>query len=213
MIRTSSEPALEPSADALVRRSCEEIQPAALQQQQQRGGQGGGDVELVEAPGVGPGGAPRSLLLKVPSARDWGHITPSGTSTAGTRSVSRMAAAAQKAALPPPEPEPDPGGASTSAAPPQQQQQRKPSFHRTHTQLRAMADDDAVLLIGGDLSVTVVLAQGLAGNPKATHAFARVHIIEPFPTNEGARPPALPLRLLLPSAVFSSTMALGKTIV
>lgn len=52
--------------------------------------------------------------------------------------------------------------------------------------LRGINTGDAVLLLGGDLSVTVVQAQGLAGQPKSTHPFARVRIVEPFPTSGGA---------------------------
>lgn len=51
--------------------------------------------------------------------------------------------------------------------------------------LRGMTDGDAVLLIGGDLTVTVEQAQGLWGVSKDTHPFARVTVLEPFPTDTG----------------------------
>lgn len=56
---------------------------------------------------------------------------------------------------------------------------------RRQEMLRGINTGDAVLLLGGDLNVTVVQAQGLAGSSKSTHPFARVHVNEPFPTNAG----------------------------
>ena len=46
--------------------------------------------------------------------------------------------------------------------------------------LRGMTDGDAVLLIGGALTVTVEQAQGLYGSSKYTHPFARITVMEPF---------------------------------
>lgn len=60
------------------------------------------------------------------------------------------------------------------------------TMKRRQEMLRGINTGDAVLLLGGDLSVTVVQAQGLAGPSKSTHPFARVHINEPFPTSAGA---------------------------
>ena len=59
------------------------------------------------------------------------------------------------------------------------------ALQRRQELLRGMTDGDAVLLIGGDLSVTVEQAQGLWGGAKNTHPFARVSILEPFPTADG----------------------------
>ena len=47
---------------------------------------------------------------------------------------------------------------------------------------RMMASSDSVLLIGGDLNLTVCQAQDLFGPPGSTHPFARVKIAEPYPT-------------------------------
>eukprot|EP00887_Chlorella_sp_A99_P007742 scaffold20.g7742.t1 len=148
----------------------EEIEPAP------------GALAVDDVPGVGPAG-PSRTLAHAPSGRDWGHITPSGAAAAGTRSVPRMAAAAAAkqaavAAL-----AAGPSGALVPANSDLRVLLPSASVQRRQARLRALADDDAVLLIGGDLSVTVVQAQGLAGSSKFTHAFARVHITEPFPTN------------------------------
>lgn len=59
-------------------------------------------------------------------------------------------------------------------------------LQRRQELLRGMTDGDAVLLIGGDLTVTVEQAQGLWGSAKSTHPFARVSVLEPFPTDDGA---------------------------
>jgi hypothetical protein len=58
-------------------------------------------------------------------------------------------------------------------------------LQRRQELLRGMTDGDAVLLIGGDLTVTVEQAQGLSGSSKSTHPFARVTVMEPFKGGAG----------------------------
>jgi hypothetical protein len=62
------------------------------------------------------------------------------------------------------------------------------TLQRRQDILRGISAGDAVLLLGGDLSVTVVQAQGLSGNPRFTHPFARIYCCEPFPTSSGWLP-------------------------
>ncbi len=59
-------------------------------------------------------------------------------------------------------------------------------LQRRQELLRGMADGDAVLLIGGDLTITVEQAQGLSGSAKNTHPFARVSVREPYASDAGA---------------------------
>lgn len=47
---------------------------------------------------------------------------------------------------------------------------------------QVMASSDAVLLIGGDLNVTICRAQNLHGHAESTHPFARLKIAEPYPS-------------------------------
>lgn len=154
-------------------------------------------------PQAGPSGAVR----RAPSGRDWGHITPSTGLGAGVCVAClhgiffRVLPAAHPPAghelssnsfFPPgtrammvgtatkPQKAGSGGGLGPSgsgtaeAAPPFEEKRRQ-------EMLRGMAEGDAVLLIGGDLNVTVVQAQGLAGG-KTINCFARVHVREPFPT-------------------------------
>ena len=54
--------------------------------------------------------------------------------------------------------------------------------------LRLMSDGDAVLLVGGDLTVTVVQAKHLSGFPHSTHPFARVRVQDPVPPSSDGAP-------------------------
>lgn len=51
--------------------------------------------------------------------------------------------------------------------------------------LKNLVDGDMVLLVGGDLNVTVVQARDLYGNARITHAFARVRVRDAVPPPEG----------------------------
>lgn len=108
--------------------------------------------------------ASASHLLSPPSTLSL--VLPANVQAAGTR---RLAASASKG----------PVGRHGSAVAGQSTMKRRQEM------LRGINTGDAVLLLGGDLNVTVVQAQGLAGSAKSTHPFARVHVVEPFPVSDG----------------------------
>lgn len=95
---------------------------------------------------------------------DWGHILTDieRQGTAGARSMGRKAHAGAAVELSPAD------ASSTMLA-------------RRQELLRLVADSDAVLLIGGDLNITVVQARNLNGSSRSTHPFARVYVKDPIP--------------------------------
>ncbi|KAL6785838.1 hypothetical protein ACKKBG_A00370 [Auxenochlorella protothecoides x Auxenochlorella symbiontica] len=115
---------------------------------------GHGRLRLPGAP-VPPGDAKRAALAR----------SPSGTGLTGLFGGGGGAAPAHGAARATPG-----AGAARGAA----------SSARRQDLLRGLGGGDAKLLIGGDLTVTVVSADGLHGSPRSTHAFARVRVRQPL---------------------------------
>lgn len=92
-------------------------------------------------------------------SKDWGHITPEE----GPSGVARLGSMKPAGNLPP---------------------VLTPGLRRRQELLRGVADSDAVLLIGGDLNVTVVQANNVSGSGRNTHPFARVRIKDPVPSGQ-----------------------------
>lgn len=113
----------------------------------------------------------RGMHRRGDSGRDWGHITLDPEQGAGTRKASFAAAGMSSAS----------GGRGSLSGTTASGAVAITTLARRQELLRLMADGDAVLLIGGDLTVTVVQAKQLAGVPRSTHAFARIRVQDPVP--------------------------------
>ena len=119
------------------------------------------------------------------SGRDWGHITLDSQQGAGTRKASFATMGASQSGM-------NGGGGGASGA------VTVANLARRQELLRLMSDGDAVLLIGGDLTVTVVQAKHLSGTGRSTHAFARIRVADPVP------PPGLEERTKQTSVIWQS---------
>jgi hypothetical protein len=166
------------------------------------------NVDVSRASGSAGAGSSPGIRRRGGDSKDWGHITndPQQQGTVGTRSLGAKTAASGGN-----------GGDSTgSLSTGGLQSGSNVSLHGmvatqssaclaaaslAHRQelLRLMADGDAVLLVGGDLNVTIVQAKNLAGVPRSTHPFARIRIQDPVP------PPDVEERTKQSSVVWQST--------
>lgn len=61
----------------------------------------------------------------------------------------------------------------------------KVNMNRRQELLKNLIEGDAILLVGGDMNVTLVQARDLQGNHRSTHSFARVRIRDAVPGPEG----------------------------
>lgn len=61
----------------------------------------------------------------------------------------------------------------------------KVNMNRRQELLKNLIEGDAILLVGGDMNVTLVQARDLQGNHRSTHSFARVRIRDAVPAPEG----------------------------
>lgn len=153
-------------------------------------------------------------LGRISSSRDWGHIgagasfgSPSGTgrvrpsATADDAKRAALARSPSSTNLKPPDAalqsshddrhhygtgnQPTTIRARSDRAAESVHRASVQSSARRQDMLRGLSGPDARLLIGGDLTVTVVSAEGLYGIPRSTHAFARVHVRQPLGSNAG----------------------------
>lgn len=125
----------------------------------------GADVSDVQDKRPTIGG---SRPLRRAESRDWGHIRSNPVKEAGSRAMGVSSAG--------------PAGGSGGAGGSGSTGSTAAALAHRQELLKLMSDSDAVLLIGGDLNVTVVQAQGLSGLAHTTHSFARVHVRAPVPT-------------------------------
>lgn len=61
----------------------------------------------------------------------------------------------------------------------------KVNMNRRQELLKNLIEGDAILLVGGDMNVTLVQARDLQGNHRSTHSFARVRVRDAVPAPEG----------------------------
>ncbi len=147
-----------------------------------------GDPFNVDAAEDGAGTSAAAGLRRGGDSKDWGHITSDPQQgAAGTRGLGAKSTAITGTA----------GGHSTgslstggvqggsnqslSGLSGSSANLAAATLARRQELLRLMVDGDAVLLVGGDLTVTVVQAKDLAGIPRSTHPFARIRVQDPVP--------------------------------
>jgi len=128
-------------------------------------GQGSPKAQAPGMPPLPPPPAGATRPVRRGESRDWGHITSDEKLGAGSRVMAGNKSGPVGSSWP----------TDTGVAP------RPSAVARRQELLKLMSDGDAVLLIGGDLNVTVVQARDLAGASRSTHPFARVHIRDPVP--------------------------------
>lgn len=161
-----------------------------------------GDTPEVDgSKASGSAGAGTSSDMQRGDSRDWGHITTDPQQgAAGTRAIGANTAASgdsaggslSKGGV-------QPGSNVSLPSMATEQSSAAATLARRQELLRLMVDGDAVLLVGGDLTVTVVQAKDLPGISRSTHPFARIRVQDPVP------PPDADERTKQSSVVWQST--------